>query len=345
MASPYCANVSKTYAAAQHYRSAFPLHRPALVLLEWISHASGIRFPGDFKVTKLTRDDLWRLLCVSQPDLIGASVDATEHRDGVRVDYLTIVSSSRRFPALRLTPPTGTSEKMPLIYCHAHGNRPEIGKTEVLEGRPALLNPPLGLALAQAGHTVLCPDMPGFGARQCEGTESALSKTCIWRGETLFGHMLEDLSSALDVVLQDNRSEVGSVGFSMGAFLSLWLAALRPEISACAHMCGVAALAPLVTSGAHDLHGPYLTVPGLLRGHDLPDVAALVAPRPQFMAAGLRDPLTPPEALLPARDRLEAAYGKALGLTIHIEEEGGHLETPRMRQAMMAFLADPSGER
>jgi hypothetical protein len=97
-----------------------------------------------------------------------------------------------------------------------------------------------------------------------------------------------------------------------------------------------------VAGGAHDLHGIYMTVPGLLRAGDMGDVAAHVAPRPQLVAAGRRDPLTPAAALDPALDRLKAAYGAAGApdrLRVVIEPETGHEETPRMRAAVRAFLA------
>ncbi|NBB84364.1 MAG: hypothetical protein GVY28_13290, partial [Alphaproteobacteria bacterium] len=51
------------------------------------------------------------------------------------------------------------------------------------------------------------------------------------------------------------------------------------------------------------------------------------------------DPLTPPAALDPALDRLRAAYADAPDrLTIVVEPEGGHAETPRMRRALLGFL-------
>ncbi|MFV0490421.1 MAG: dienelactone hydrolase family protein [Pseudorhodobacter sp.] len=225
-----------------------------------------------------------------------------------------------------------------VLYAHAHGNAYGIGKAEATEGRPALLDPPLGLWLAAQGHVVLCPDMPGFGERQEEGTEAALSKAALWQGRPLLGVMLDDLAragAALKVRPEVDPARIAVIGLSMGATLAYFHAALRPEIAACAHFCAFADIAPLIATGAHDLHGSYMTVPGLLPAHDLGDVAALIAPRLQIVGVGLRDPLTPPAAFTPALDRLRRAYAKSSDrLQVVVEPEGGHRESPAMRTAL-----------
>ena len=125
-----------------------------------------------------------------------------------------------------------------------------------------------------------------MGARRREGTEAALAKAALWRGGTLMGRMLEDLAAGLDALTADpgvDAGRVGAMGLSMGATHAYWLAALDDRVSAVAHLCAFADMAPLLSSGAHDLHGIYMTVPGLLSHGDMGDVAALIAPRPQFI--------------------------------------------------------------
>lgn len=73
------------------------------------------------------------------------------------------------------------------------------------------------------------------------------------------------------------------------------------------------------------------------------DVAALVAPRPQFVGVGARDPLTPPDALGPALGRLRDAYGAAGALRVLVEPEGGHAESPAMRAGVLSFLDETIG--
>lgn len=259
----------------------------------------------------------------------------------VRIDTLRLGRAG--IPALRCVPevPNGLG----ILYCHAHGNRYEIGKDELIAGRPALCDPPLGLALAQAGATVLCVDMPGFGARRGEGSESALAKAALWEGRTLLGGMLADLGSAhraLAAMPEVDTERIVALGLSMGGTLAYLHAALMPQVAACAQLCVMADLAPLIASGAHDLHGAYMTIPGLLSDHDMGDISGLVAPRPQFIATGGRDPLTPDPAYRPAVDRVQRAYSQAPdSLVLHRDPVAGHAETPDMRHRLFGFLGLP----
>jgi dienelactone hydrolase len=245
--------------------------------------------------------------------------------------------------------PDGEGPHPAILYCHAHGNAWGIGRRELLEGRPALKCGPYGPVLAQAGFAVLCLDMPGHGDRQAEGTEGALAKAALWRGGTLMGRMLGDLMAGLDALQAEpwiDGARIGAMGLSMGATHAYWLAALDDRVTAVAHLCAFADMGPLIASGAHDLHGVYMTVPGFLDHGDMGDVAALIAPRPQFIAFGGRDPLTPGDALRPALDRVRGAYrdaGASGALILHGEAQAGHEETAGMRAAVLSFLTGAFG--
>ncbi len=127
----------------------------------------------------------------------------------------------------------------------------------------------------------------------------------------------------------------------MGATLAFWLAALDPRIKAVAHLCCFADLQHLVETGAHDLHGIYLTVPGLVGRVRTGEIAGLVAPRPQLIAVGLLDPLTPPAAVeqgLADARHAYAAAARPAALETHVSPTTGHTETPAMRSAVLNFL-------
>lgn len=266
----------------------------------------------------------------------------TDARSDVLIRRGVIEGGRAPIPFLCLVPASFAATAPAILYCHAHGGRYDIGKSEVIDGRPALLDPSLGLWLARRGHVVMCPDMPGFGARMGEGSESALAKAAHWHGRSMLGDMLADLRCAhvvLSGMPEVDPARIATAGISMGATLSYWYAALEPSIAATAHFCAFADMAPLIATGAHDLHGHYMTVPGLLPEHDMGDVAALVAPRPQLVGSGLRDPLTPVAALEPALARLRFAYGGMEDrLEIVIEPDGGHAESHAMRNALGTFL-------
>ena len=234
-----------------------------------------------------------------------------------------------------------------ILYIHAHGGRYDIGAAEVVEGREALQGA-LGPVLARAGFRVLAIDMPCFGGR-AGVSEGAAAKAAQWWGGSLAGQMLGELDSALHWLAADPRTDatrVGVFGLSMGATLGYWLAAVEPRVAAVAHLCCFADFGPLIVSGAHDMHGHYLTVPGLLAMASNGEISGLIAPRPQFVGYGEADALTPPEAVEPALAALRGAYTAAraeAALRVHRAAETGHQETPAMRRAVLAFLEDSLG--
>ncbi|QYK42708.1 MAG: hypothetical protein KF887_06280 [Paracoccaceae bacterium] len=237
--------------------------------------------------------------------------------------------------------PVAASGPVPaVLVLHAHGGRYDIGASELIGGRPALAGP-LAPALAGLGIASLCLDMPCFGDRAAEA-EGPAAKARLWEGRSLAGQMLGESRAALDWLSGQpgiRPDRIGVYGISMGATLGYWLAAVEPRIRALAQLCCLADFRALIATGAHDLHGPYLTIPGLLPLASNGTIAGMVAPRAQFVGLGDCDPLTPPDAADPALTELAAAYARTGGrLVIHREAETGHRESPAMRAAVLDFL-------
>ncbi len=274
-----------------------------------------------------------------------ALVRAGEAADRVR--RLEFATASGEAVAGYLLEPESVGPAPAILYIHAHGGRYEIGAAEVVDGIPALQGA-LGPVLAQSGFRVLALDMPCFGGRSAT-QEGAAAKAAQWRGGSLAGQMLGELDSALDWLAADPGTDPGRIGvfgLSMGATLGYWLAAVEPRLAAVAHLCCFADFGALIESGAHDRHGHYLTVPGLLRLASNGEIAGLIAPRPQFVGLGDADPLTPPAATAPALAELRAAYraaGAEAALHLHREAATGHEETPAMRAALLTFLRTALG--
>lgn len=288
----------------------------------------------------LTRQRFRELIGLAEPEVALVSRRAEPAGDHV-VEYLVLQLGDVAVRGI-LTRPTDTAGRLPaILYGHSHGGGYAIGARELLDGREYLVDP-LGPAFARAGYVTLCIDMPVFGERATV-SESAAAKALLWHGQSLFGQMLSDHAAALTYLCTRDDvdpARVGAFGISMGCVLSYWLAAMDERIAAVAHLCCFADFRTMIELGAHDGHGIYLTVPGLLREADGGSIAALVAPRPQLVCIGEADSLTPPSAVARAWAELEPAYDGAGALLQLVSEPGiGHRETPRMREATLAFFA------
>jgi len=293
----------------------------------------------------ITRKRLRRLFALEEPALELLSAQ-TEEQDGYAVERLRFSLGGRGEVRGILTRPLAAEGPLPaILYAHAHGGRYEIGADELLDGQTYLLKPPLGPVFAQQGHATLMIDMPSFGGRAAQ-KEWPASKALLWYGKSLIGAMLSDQSAALTYLssrLDVDPGRIGAFGMSMGSTLSYWLAAVDERIAATAHLCCFADYATLIELGAHDGHGIYLTVPGLLAETSTGAIAGLIAPRPQLICIGEADALTPPLAVDRAFAETEAAYARAgagEALTLLRVPGVGHQETPEMREAVLAFFRE-----
>ena len=260
-----------------------------------------------------------------------------------QIDRLIFTShDGEEIPGCFLRPPEGSDPVPAVLYCHAHGNNYAVGCDELTKGRPALTSP-YASDLRQLGCAALCIDMPCFGERQEQG-EGARTKAHLWQGTTLFGQMLAELSAGLTVLADQatiDASRLGDLGFSMGSPHAYWLAAMDERIQAAIALCSFADLATLIDAGGHDGHGIYMMVPGLTEHLPTGTLAGLAAPRALFIGAGMEDWSTPPDAFAKGRSDLETAYAATPHtLVFHIEKDKGHVETPAMRAAALAFLKD-----
>lgn len=291
------------------------------------------------------REALWRLLG-PRP---WRDAGGTRGVDGARLErrgdglerWRLQLNREQDVPALLLRP-ADRAPRGVVLYCHAHGGRFELGKDELLQGRPALLRP-YGPELAARGWAALAIDHAGFGERR-EPSERALVKRTLWAGETLWGWRVHDTLAALDW-LQATQPDLAALpvvvlGLSMGSQMAIWAAALDARIAGCIELCCAAEYDALLQSGGFDGHGEYFFVPGLLREFTLAGICALIAPRPHLSCAGRADPLTPPAGLISLDRALRRAYA-ALGAPQawrQVVEHGGHAETPTMRAEVLAWL-------
>jgi len=245
-------------------------------------------------------------------------------------------------PATLLQPRLLSKPGPAILYCHAHGNRYEIGRRELLSGRQALSSP-YAHDLVSQGYQVLCVDMPCFGERQ-HLQESATAKACLWHGDTLFGWMLSELMAAVTYLSNQpmvDAKRIATLGISMGGTHAWWLAALDTRVSASVALCCFADLGCLIEQNLHDGHGIYMSVPNLLSHISTGELAAKTCPRPQLFGIGLQDWSTPRPCFELAQAELTAVYANenaADQLAFHVETQLGHQESPAMREQVLTFL-------
>jgi dienelactone hydrolase len=239
--------------------------------------------------------------------------------------------------------PKNSPGKVPVIlFNHSHFGQYQVGKDEFLYGRKEMQSPPYAVALARAGYAGLCLDSWAFGERS-KRTELDLFKEMLWKGQVLWGLMVYDNLRALDYL--ETRPEVdpkriGTMGMSMGSTMAWWLAALDERIKVCVDLCCLTDFHTLVEEKALDLHGIYYYVPDLLNHFTTSQINALISPRPHLGLAGRQDPLTPLAGLEKIDRDLQAVYRRegapeAWQLRLY---DVGHLETPAMRQDILAFF-------
>ncbi|MBL8310943.1 MAG: hypothetical protein JNL19_11015 [Burkholderiales bacterium] len=299
---------------------------------------------GNAAATAQRRADLWRLLgprpaldVAPHGELLRTSENAT-----ARVEHWALtLNTLEPVPALLLRPrdipPRGL-----VLYCHAHGNRVERGKDELLLGRPALAQPPYGAVLPAMGYAVLAIDHWCFGERG-HNSERALVKRLLWEGKTLWGYRVHDSLVALDWALAQpglGGLPVTSLGLSMGSTMAVWCAALDERIAQCVDLCCLAEFDGLIRTGNFDLHGEYFFVPALLTEFTAAEIGALIAPRPHLSIAGRDDPLTPPTGLADIDAEVRAVYD-ALGVGDcwrQVVTDSGHEETAFARECVLQWF-------
>jgi pimeloyl-ACP methyl ester carboxylesterase len=267
---------------------------------------------------------------------------AVEEKSFARIEHWTLtLNAVEPVPAL-LVLPTDQPPRGLVIYCHAHGNRFECGKDELLLGRPALASPPYAEVLPALGYAVLAIDHWCFGERAAN-SERAMVKRLLWDGCTLWGYRVHDTLAALEWLRARSgfaTLPVATLGLSMGSTMAVWAAALEPGIDACIDLCCLAEYDSLMTNGSFDLHGEYFFVPDVRREFSAAEISALIAPRLHVSLVGEYDPLTPPEGVATIDRAMRSTYdamGHPANWMQHLDA-CGHQESAAMRLLVTEYL-------
>jgi dienelactone hydrolase len=146
-------------------------------------------------------------------------------------------------------------------------------------------------------------------------------------GINLLALDIHDSFRALDYLCQRpevDASRIGCVGLSFGGTMTLWTTALDKRIKAAVISGYLCELSTFALGNGNFCGSQY--VPGLFRYFDIPDIAALIAPRPLLIESGIHDDGFPIESANRAYNRLQKAY-EACGASdslAHDVFDGGH---------------------
>jgi len=179
--------------------------------------------------------------------------------------------------------------------------------------------------------------------------QQQLAANFLARGRSLAGFVaLEDqqLAAFLAAQPQVKTGQISALGFSMGAYRVWQLAALSKHISAGVGIGWFNQFANLTTMEGNFSKGQssfYLLHPGLLAQLDLPDIAALAAPKPLLVVMGGKDPLMPASGVQQGFQLLQHRYqqcsqGAAAGLLLKFWPDKGHQFDAQMQQQVLQWL-------
>jgi pimeloyl-ACP methyl ester carboxylesterase len=293
------------------------------------------------------RKELYELLGRLPPRdrKVGGTVVATEDRGSYTLEKLTLDLNGEEAVPAYFASPKGASGKRPtVLFNHSHGGGYTIGKTEFIEGREYLGKPPYAEFLTSLGFNALCIDAWIFGERSGRA-ELDMCKEMLWKGRVLWGMMVYDAIKAVDYLETRpdvDATRIATVGMSMGSATAQWLGALDPRVKVVVDICCLTDWHTLVGIGGLKGHGIYYYVPDLLNHFTTGQMNALIAPRPHLSLAGNQDHLTPAAGL----DKVDAELRKVYAAQGYPENwqllryDGGHLESPQMREEVRRWLVD-----
>jgi len=237
-----------------------------------------------------------------------------------------------------------------LLHCHGGFYVWGKEKVVELEGEPAALTDykrqlyggrSIGAELARRGYVVLTIDMFYWGERRMlleddpasyrdplamtkddiaafnrrsQQGEQLVARSLLAAGITWPGVMLWDDLRTLDYLAsrpEVDAKRLGCVGLSVGGYRSFLLAALDPRIKAAIDVGWMSSYGFHIRQHVVNSIGLTFHIAGLYRYLDLPDLAALIAPRSVLVINGSKDRLFPPEGVQAAFAKIEQCYRKA----------------------------------
>lgn len=280
-------------------------------------------------------------------------LERVERPDHVRERVVFSTTPWFRVPAYILIPKGLKGKAPAVVDLHSHGGMFVFGKEKVTDlgaNHPVMTDyhkanydgRPTATELVRRGYVVISIDAFMFGERRvlmdadrgagwdrskytaddarrlnqvCRGKESTVVKGLTLAGATWPGVVFWDDIRTVDYLAsrpEVDPKRIGCVGISMGGYRSAYLAALDERIAAGCVVGFMSSVRPMMKSHL-DTHSFVHFLPGLHSHLDLPDVAALAAPRALLVQQCKQDRLFPPAGMEESVAKIAAAF-KAAGV-------------------------------
>ena len=203
--------------------------------------------------------------------------------------------------------PDGMTGPRPAVIClpgHGRGADSFAGINEDGTQRPlgaaGEYHRDFALECVRQGYITLVLELASFGHRQSEMGPNAGASSCardsmaaLMLGESMIGWRVWDTLRAVDFLQARpdvDPARIATIGISGGGLVSLFAAALDTRIAACVVSAYLNTFEASVLTVSHCVDN---YAPGLLALAEMPQIAALIAPRPLHAESGDHDPIFP----------------------------------------------------
>jgi dienelactone hydrolase len=268
--------------------------------------------------------------------VVERTVELKDHR---REELLLTAPGVPSLPLYLLLPRGAAKERRPgIVAVHGHGplGHDAVVGRDLTPQRAAEVERSqydYGQQLVRRGYVVAAPCLTPFGRRLGDRRGYGGNDPCAVTfvrlqllGKLLIAENLRDVLWAVEFLARHevvDGKRLGCVGLSYGGRMTMLAAALEPRLR-------VAVIAGALNCMQERVAVPYScgaqVIPGLLPYGDVPEIGALIAPRPCLWEVGSQDRLLPAPWVDKALGRMTPAY-RALGAADQLRVgrfEGGH---------------------
>lgn len=202
----------------------------------------------------------------------------------------------------------------------------------------------------RAGFVTLAIEPIGFGLRKAEVDRERYSScngdsmAALMLGESMIGWRVHDALVAIDYLLtrpEVDQDRIATMGISGGGLVAFWAACLDERIAATVvsgyfntFFDSILSIDHCVDNYAH----------GLAKVVEMPDMAALIAPRPLFVESGAKDHIFPLAAFELACKRAEAIFRHANepeNFGCHVFDGGHEFNGTQAIPRLKTWLSNP----